>query len=122
MTESSLAARAAAGAKHLDSIEPGWFNRINLDKFDMSEGWQYNENVKTCILCQLSPKLVEFDAAIHAPHDFPRGRIAFKVNEKNQINLGFYLRPHMMEDYPILTECWRDEILARREATEKHDA
>jgi hypothetical protein len=54
MTETAVAQSVAAGAAFLDERMPGWPERIDLDKLDLSGCWR-------CVLGQLfdSPEIVD---------------------------------------------------------------
>lgn len=48
-----LQAAVIRGAKHLDSQEPLWFKRIDIETLDLSYGYRFRPTERACILCQL---------------------------------------------------------------------
>lgn len=91
--QSTLKKRAAAGAAYLDKREPGWADKINLASLDMSF-------CVTCVIGQLYGDYYEY----------------YKMPLSWKEDLGFTILPDKApskKEWEELTECWKDEILAR---------
>jgi hypothetical protein len=94
---STIAERVRAGAAWLDEHEPGWVDRINLDRLDLSSQCR-------CVLGQLDG-------------DYLTSVIQRGLSEKYDVGtpFGFSLcidEPDSL--WPTLTAAWRELIDARR--------
>ena len=91
---STIAERVAKGAAFLDEREPGWDERIDLDRLDIDSNCR-------CILGQLHDK------------SYATGRRALGLRGHG-VGLGFY--PSASDSPHALTAEWERVITARREA------
>jgi hypothetical protein len=100
----TIDARVEAGARHLDKVDPSWFERINLGVLDIGDG-------RCCVLAQL------------AGGDWTRGIKEYGLEgPASQYGHGFYQGcpqqdPNVQEGYRQLTESWKEAITARRIST-----
>lgn len=102
-----IKSRVARGAKFLDKIEPGWYNKIDVSKFDIEDGCD-------CILGQVYG---DFWNAVE------RVFKAYKSDRKAAISHGFlqddiYLNGNTVvydtSTVPLLEEFWILEINNRK--------
>lgn len=96
-TELSPAERVALGAAYLDTVEPPWVWRIDLEKLDIREGRRRYFSDPGCVLCQLNG------------FDWAYGLIHYKVGAV--FELGFTA---IEDEWAELQEAWVDEITKRR--------
>lgn len=104
---SDIRTRAAAGARVMDDVFPGWHDKIDLDRLDMSR-------TDACVLGQVD---AGYWHAVDAVKDHPSAD-AHDVDGNDAFAFGFNLS--MEEDKPVrwlrLDHAWTDEIERRREA------
>lgn len=102
-----IADRVAAGAAWLDEHHPGWVDRIDLDRLNLADR-------KACVLGQM---FGDFNAA---PSELLE---AYETDDEvvhgnRSVALGFDLITTFELDrspgHSLLTELWRDLIIARR--------
>lgn len=109
----TIAERVAAGAVFLDAHEPGWWQRIDLEKLAL-------ESPCRCVLGQLeTPRLQPTDWSEDA-YERACQRYGFELDayddpgrEPDEYRFGFNAR---LSEYDILTAAWRELIAARRRA------
>ncbi len=81
---------AEDGAIYLDKVNPQWFNKINLETLDLSEG-TFSKDVggrKGCVLCQVfeadfgtATGLAGIDVARHDPNEPRSSNLGFDVHD-----------------------------------------
>jgi hypothetical protein len=112
---STIAERVAAGAAWLDEHEPGWVDRIDTDRLDLSSRCR-------CVLGQLEMPLL---AAADADDAFEIGVERRQLSIYTTSLLGFDRCPWGLPiqtyaeteaEYDQLTAAWR-ELIATRRAT-----
>lgn len=116
-TLSSIEERVDAGASWLDSHEPGWWQEGRIDTLTL--------NLSDCELCvggQLSG--TDFADFIAAQMDHPGWRfdvpaLGFDVTEFCECDRECICGE---DEYAVLTEAWRELVLARRATTAESDA
>jgi len=122
LDRSELEVRVRNGAKVLDEMEPGWFERVNLEKLDMGSGQIVGG--KACVMCQLSPVFGEKpeDAnwleKIYEVNAYVRGG-SWSATAREH---GFLLGDDEVSDsqrsgwswYEVLDQLWIEEIESRR--------
>ena len=91
----TLQERAAAGASFLDERVPGWWERIDGARLDLS-------CASGCILGQLNGR-----------YGMSVGAVWVRSLETRRL-LGWTLSGEGWDEYPDLTDCWRAEITHRR--------
>ena len=93
----TLEERVQAGAEYLDEIRPGWEEEVNTDHLQLNN----------CLDCVLGQLFGDFDEAL----------AELDITEGDAKSMGFLLsefRNFEEEDYPELTDIWRDLIKKRR--------
>lgn len=107
-----ISERVARGVALLDSVEPGWFHRVDVDALNVASS-------KYCVLGQLfrdyslGAKALGLDQDGAAEHGFQvtmfKGPWGFEETVRNSLN-----------EYPALAQEWRRviEILRQKTATE----
>jgi len=96
--EQLLCDRAASGAEHLDRVRPGWHDEINTESLDIS-------CKQHCTAGQLTGEYTAQNCDQLGVHTY-----------EQKITLGFFIEYLAKEeDYDLLTEVWKWEILMRRE-------
>ncbi len=114
--------RVRHGAKHLDSLMPGWARKIRLRDLDLKHGEYAGKGDCGCILAQLDAW--EDDSGRHTG-DYGRGaRSILGVPsytdpvikaEGFSLNMEETANPGMADtNWAELTELWKDEIRSRR--------
>jgi len=89
------------GAAFLDKKEPGWFERIDVDKLDMSEGDRQPDGCG-CVGAQLYG---EYDEALYV----------WGVPDDNEVSFGFNLADMSSSPrWTWLRKFWVEQIERRR--------
>lgn len=102
----TIAEKIAAGAAFLDEHEPGWVDRIDVDRLDLA-------SMCGCVLGQL--EIVHrgwSDRPRTNPYEWARVRYALPLPRARE--LGFQSTQPLGPEYERLTAEWRELILARR--------
>jgi hypothetical protein len=117
---SKLCDAVEAAANDLDEMIPDWFNRIDLDNFDMSNGTQESDDEKivpACIMCQLA------DPDRWGDKYYSEGmRSMFGCDWRDYRNIDAFqvdtvpllTVEAVAERYAELDELWTDQVKARR--------
>ena len=100
--------RVARGAAYLDDEQPGWYQHIDPDTLELSEG-------RCCVLGQLHGdfRLGLGRASILDLSSAPRANLS-------PVDLGFLCVPGVAEgwqaqDYRHLNQAWQDEVARRNQ-------
>jgi hypothetical protein len=88
--------RARCGAEYLDQLEPGWYNRVDVERLDISVATE-------CVIGQL------YGSYNNWRNSKDCGSANFTVKH------GFFVRTPKKKNWEKQTEAWKQEILARRE-------
>lgn len=116
-----LEPKVAAGISWLDTHDPGWPGRIDLDRLDLS-------GPSSCVLGQLESRHSGdgYDGYVERYHPSVR-ECGFLLDTTDVLRLLPPLPPEAYEDnvrrhifltgYPVLTQIWKERITALRAAT-----
>ncbi len=110
---SDYEARVQRGAAWLDSVDQGWFKRINLGKFSLV-------NACDCVLGQLALDIAGVDMGYYAVVE--RGVKGLgRLSPSLAIDLGFHANEEVYDEdcnnineWPHLEDEWRDLIDRRQ--------
>ena len=118
---------AARGAALLDERVPGWHDQIDLDRLDLSLGYQYRRGgsaSSACILCQLNAN--GFGRSVQDAETHVTGSYSFGLNElfpnadlisfELAIQHGFTTTGRELASWEDLDKAWTQLITERREA------
>lgn len=100
MTDIDYAARVARGIALMDEKWPNWATEIDLETLDI-------ENGVTCMTAQ-------YAAAQGEVRNWGTGRMLLDLSMDAYTENGFRTYDEDCEDYPVLNDLWRAEILRRR--------
>jgi len=92
--KSKLESAVDKGEVWLDENIPGWWEKVDLRKLDMSNGCK-------CVLGQVE-------------EDYSVSRHSHNLSTQRCCSMGLILYPRFSLDYPALTAEWKKRIKARR--------
>jgi hypothetical protein len=111
--------RVSAGARALDALNPGWEDKINLDRLDVA-------NPQLCVLGQLYGEYCDAPSGLR-DNEIERGFYANVAEAIDGMSFETYIaraqviRDQINTEYQDLTNSWRELITCRREEAAAHE-